>query len=243
MEKTIAIVGSRDASGWAKEFAHTLSFKLALSGVVIVSGLARGIDSAAHLGALEGGRTVAVLGNGMDYYYPVSNKALYERIEREGALVTEFPMGTKPYKRNFPQRNRIISGLSEAVVVVQAPLRSGALITASCALEQGRDVFCVPARPNDRRSEGTNLLIKEGATPITSAEELLQHLGWDHEEGKHIRLPEDEAIIYNTLSSDAMSAEQLLASTKLDAKRVNVALTRLQLQGLIRKRGQFYKRV
>lgn len=174
----VAVVGARAASADGKAVAWTLGGDLARAGVVVVSGLARGIDAAAHEGALDaGGTTVAVLGTGVDVVYPAEHRALAARIAAHGALVSEFPPGTAPRPPHFPLRNRIIAGLSRAVVVVEAGARSGALITAREALDQGRDVMAVPGRVPGGRSAGCHALIRDGAKLVESAVDILQELG------------------------------------------------------------------
>ena len=162
-------MGCRDCSIYGKNVARKLSYDLAKENITIISGLAKGIDAYAHLGALDaGGGTIAVIGNGLDYIYPYENKKIYERIiKNNGLIITEYVIGTKPEKINFPARNRIVSGLSDGVVVVEAKEKSGALITADFALEQGKNVYAVPGNINSFNSYGTNELIKQGAYAIT----------------------------------------------------------------------------
>jgi DNA processing protein len=177
-ERSIAIVGSRAASALGTTLARSLGRDLARAGATIVSGLARGIDTAAHRGALEGeGRTVAVLGSGLDRTYPSENGPLAEAIARKGAVVSEFPLGTAPYKGNFPRRNRVIAGWGRAVVVVEASGRSGALGTARAALDEGRDVLAVPGHPSVSFAEGTNQLIREGAGLVRNASDVAAETG------------------------------------------------------------------
>ncbi|HEX4303935.1 MAG TPA: DNA-processing protein DprA [Rhizomicrobium sp.] len=171
----VAMVGARNASALGRKFANTLARDLAEAGLVVVSGLARGIDAAAHEGALSGG-TCAVVAGGVDVIYPPENKALHERIAQEGCIVSEMPLGQQPQARHFPRRNRIISGLARGVVVVEAAVGSGSLITANYALEQGREIFAVPGSPLDPRARGTNKLIRDGATLTESAEDVLAGL-------------------------------------------------------------------
>jgi DNA processing protein len=174
----VAIVGARAASADGKAVAWTLAGDLARAGLVVVSGLARGIDRAAHDGALDaGGKTVAVLGTGVDVVYPAEHAALAARIASHGALVSELPPGTPPRPAHFPLRNRIIAGLARAVVVVEAGEKSGALITAREALDQGRDVMAVPGRVPGGRYQGSHALIKDGAKLVESAVDILQELG------------------------------------------------------------------
>ena len=173
----IALVGSRKATPYGKTMTERLSSALAESGFTIVSGMARGIDTSAHTGSLaSGGRTIAVLGSGLDKFYPPENRGLMERIASSGYVVSEFPFGTMPNRENFPRRNRVISGLSFGVVVVEAALGSGALITAGSALEQNREVFAVPGNVTSPNSAGTNELIKKGAKLIQNADDVIEEL-------------------------------------------------------------------
>ena len=174
---SISLVGSRDAKDYGRKVGYRLSFQLAQRGLTIVSGLAKGIDTSAHRGALEaGGRTIAVMGNGLSFIYPATNSDLAEKITTSGALISEFPMGVKPKPRNFPRRNRIISGLTLGTVVVEASNRSGALITARLAGEQGREVFAVPGEIFSELSTGTHKLINNGAKLINTVDDLLNEL-------------------------------------------------------------------
>jgi DNA processing protein len=172
----VAVVGARNASANGRRFGRDLAASLGGGGVVIVSGLARGIDAAAHLGGLETG-SVAVVAGGVDVVYPAENRGLHDALARQGAIVAEMPLGTEPQARHFPRRNRIISGMALGVVVVEAAARSGSLITARLALEQGRDVFAVPGSPLDPRCRGTNDLLRHGATLTESADDVLSQLG------------------------------------------------------------------
>jgi DNA processing protein len=174
---SVAIVGARAASATSLEIARRLGRDLAAAGLAVVSGLARGIDAAAHGGALEAGRTVAVLGSGVDVIYPPEHRHLAERVSAAGALVSELPPGTPPRAHHFPMRNRIISGLSLAVVVVEAAARSGSLITARCGLDQGREVMAVPGSALGGRNRGAHALIRDGARLVESAEDVLDELG------------------------------------------------------------------
>jgi len=172
----VAVVGARNASANGRRFCRDLAAALGQGGIVVVSGLARGIDAAAHLGALETG-SVAVVAGGVDVVYPEENRGLHEALAREGAIVAELPLGTEPQARHFPRRNRLISGMALGVVVVEAAARSGSLITARFALEQGRDVFAVPGSPLDPRCRGSNDLLRHGAILTEGAEDVLSHLG------------------------------------------------------------------
>ena len=174
---SISLVGSRNAKDYGRKVSYRLSYQLAQRGLTVVSGFAKGIDTSAHRGALEaGGRTVAVMGNGLSFIYPAANRALVEKIEASGALISEFPIGVKPKPRNFPRRNRIISGLTLGTVVVEASNRSGALITARLAGEQGREVFAVPGEIFSELSTGTHRLINDGAKLISTVDDLFNEL-------------------------------------------------------------------
>ena len=172
----VAVVGARNASANGRRFCRDLAAALGQRDVVVVSGLARGIDAAAHLGALETG-SIAVVAGGVDVVYPEENRGLHEALARQGAIVAELPLGTEPQARHFPRRNRLISGMALGVVVVEAAARSGSLITARFALEQGRDVFAVPGSPLDPRCRGSNDLLRHGAILTEGAEDVLSHLG------------------------------------------------------------------
>ena len=171
---SVAIVGSRNCSEYGKSISRKIAYNLAKQNICVISGLAKGIDKYSHIGALDAtGKTIAVIGSGLDNIYPYENKNLYERIiKNDGLIVTEYVIGTKPCKINFPARNRIISGLSDAIVVVEAGLRSGALITADFGLEQGKEIFAIPGNINSFNSQGTNELIKQGAVLVTKSEDI-----------------------------------------------------------------------
>ena len=172
--KSIAIIGCRNCSRYGMKNAYEFGYGLAKKGICVVSGFARGIDTYSHIGALKaGGPTIAVLGSGLDIVYPPENINLYKRIiQNGGAVITEYPLGTKPEKHHFPARNRIISGLSNGVLVVEAKRKSGTIITVDYALEQGRDVYAIPGNITEETSYGTNELIKEGAIPVTKIEDI-----------------------------------------------------------------------
>jgi DNA processing protein len=183
-ERAVAVVGSRAATALGTAFARSLARDLAAAGLTVVSGLARGIDTAAHLGALDArGRTVAVLGSGLDRLYPPENAALARTIAANGAVVSEFPLGTSPWKGNFPRRNRVIAGWARATVVVEAGARSGALSTARAALDEGREVMAVPGHPSQPSAEGTNALLRDGAALVRGAPDVVAELGLVLREG------------------------------------------------------------
>ena len=224
-KNAVAIVGSRRASRYGLEMGERLGYELALRGLTIVSGMARGIDSSAHRGALKAkGRTIAVMGSGHNDIYPPENKHLHKEIDETGAVITEYENAMAPLPGNFPQRNRIISGLSLGVVVVEAAKNSGALITADLALEQGREVFSVPGKISSLTSEGTNYLIKDGAKLVQTADDILEELNL-HEilplTGKEKDLRDDKisnktkAYIYNSLTDDERRVYKILSDEPL----------------------------
>lgn len=215
-----------------------------------MSGLAIGIDSYAHQAALDnGGRTIAVLGSGLDIIYPSENKALAQRIEKNGALVSEFLFGTEPAAENFPRRNRIISGLCLGVIVVEAPAKSGALLTAQYALEQNREVFAVPGNLGKKTSEGTNNLIRQGAKLVTRAEDILEEIhllapGVGQKVNRTVTdLPPGEDRIYQLLSGEPIHIDKLTADTSLSVSQALAGLLDLELKGLARQlSGKFFVR-
>ena len=243
--RSIAIVGTRHPSFYGRMVTEDLSKKLAMRGFTIVSGLARGIDSAAHKGTLAAkGRTVAVLGCGIDTVYPPENAKLMEEIVNSGAVVTEFPIGTRPDRSNFPRRNRIISGLSLGVVVVEAAKRSGSLITSNFALEQGREVFAVPGKVDSPGSYGTHRLIKDGAKLVQNVDDILEELGMQIRScaekspdagsgGTQLDLKEDEKKVYELLSSDPCHIDVVCGQINLPVGKVSSILMMLEVKGLI----------
>ena len=255
-ELAVALVGSRRASMYGLEMAEKMGYELALRGVTVVSGMARGIDSAAHRGALKArGRTIAVMGSGHGRVYPSENKKLYEEIAKSGAVVTEYEDDVEPLPFNFPQRNRIISGLSLGIVVVEAAKDSGALITADLAAEQGREVFALPGKISSATSSGTNALIKDGARLVQSVDDILEELSIceikdvpeeDKEKlgGKIAKmtkayiynsLTEDERKIYKALSDEPIYIDDILGKTGLAPAMVSKLLLNLQLKRLIQE--------
>jgi DNA processing protein len=234
----IAVVGSRLASIYGMRVAQVLGRDFAASGAVVVSGMARGIDAATHEGALAAdGLTVAVLACGLSHVYPAENRKLADRITRRGALVSEYPMDMKPRREYFPARNRIVSGLSRAVVVVEADEKSGALITADAALEQGRDVYAVPGNVDSACSRGTNRLIKQGAKPVTSAEDVLEECPASARQREDVpALSVEEKEIVTALKNGALSIDSLVDRTGLAAPHALRTLSALRLKGLVHER-------
>jgi DNA processing protein len=233
--RRVAVVGSRGATGSGRSMARDLAHGLAAHGVEVVSGLARGIDGSAHEGALlGGGTTVAVLGSSLDIIYPSEHEGLAAKIEARGALVSELPPGTRPAPAQFPCRNRIIAGLAEAVLVVEAGAKSGALITARVALEEGRDVLAVPGRPGDPLAFGPNLMIRDGATLVRGPEDVLQHLGIDAAPHPAIS-PAKDPILEKLAHSTAKSVDQLAVETGLAPHVLMARLSELELDGRIER--------
>lgn len=231
----VAVVGTRNPSSDGEYVAHRMAWELAAAGVCVVSGLARGIDAAAHRGALEGGGpTVAVLGCGVDVRYPAGHEELADRVASRGALVSEYPPGTPPAKYHFPLRNRIISGLARAVVVVEATLRSGALITADLALEQGREVFAVPGSVLNPRSAGPHWLLREGAGWAERAADVLQALGVPLPSLGVQDLGPAEQRVLDALW-EPRYPDELVAAGLGGASAVNALLVALEVRGLVRR--------
>ncbi len=239
-KKTVAIVGARRCSEYGRAVARRLGERLAKCGVCVVSGLAAGIDSAGHRGALRGGgMTCAVLGCGVDLCYPVSNRELYYDVLEEGGLVSEYSPGTQPLPGFFPARNRIIAGLSDAVVVVEAKSRSGSLITADHALEQGREIYAVPGRMDDALSAGCNMLIRQGAGMIVSVEDFLKELssgtfpGTCPDSFEKLLLEKEEYLVYSCVDLRPKTVEELLLETKLSMPELAAVLFALMRRGFI----------
>ncbi|QPC80852.1 DNA-protecting protein DprA [Phototrophicus methaneseepsis] len=236
----LAIVGTRRATRYGRDATFTISRQLASRGVTIVSGLALGIDTAAHEGALAAnGRTLAILGCGIDITYPRENIELAEKIAQHGAVITEFPVGTPPTGTNFPRRNRILSGLSLGVLVAEAPPQSGALITAETALEQDREVFAIPSNIFNKVGQGSNQLIQEGATLVMNAGDILDALNvayvrvtTKHETERVAPENDTEKQVLNALETDPIHVDDLIRLTGLPSHEVTATLTLLELKGL-----------
>jgi DNA processing protein len=256
----IAIVGSRRTTLYGQEMSRKLAYQLARLGVTVVSGLARGIDTAAHKGALQAkGRTVAVIGCGIDVVYPPENKKLADEIvEKGGAVVTEFPFGVKPDRQNFPMRNRIISGWSLGVVVVEANLKSGALITAAQAAEQGRQVFAVPGRADSILSRGANKLIKDGAKLTEDVEDVLTEFEYllprkpesaEAAEPRNggteaaLKLSETEAKVMALIGQEEIAIDEIIRGSGLTSAAVSATLLGLEMKRIVRQLpGKLYVR-
>lgn len=249
----IAVVGSRAATVYGKNVAYNLGKSLADYKIVVVSGMARGIDREAHEGALSNnGDTIAVLGSGIDVIYPWENKILYERICEKGLVMSEFPPGSSPEPGNFPMRNRIISGLSRGVVVVEARLKSGALITADFALEQGKDVFAVPGPIKSQASAGTNNLIKQGALMFSGIEDIIAEYpdlmpspaNTDYKQPELVLLDDKESVIIEHIGCEPCHFDSLLKITGFDIGQLSSILLDLELKGIVKLiPGNYYVKI
>jgi len=238
----VAVVGARACSAYGRQVARGLGRDLAAAGLVVVSGLARGIDAEAHRGALEaGGVTVAVLGCGIDRDYPAAHRELARQVAATGLVVAEYAPGVEPAPWRFPARNRIIAGLCAATVVVEARERSGALITADFALEEGREVFAVPGEITNALSAGANALLRLGATPLTCAQDVLESYGLTHRVAAAAALGEAAAAVLERVRASALGADELSRLTGLAAGELAVALTELELAGAVREEDGVYR--
>jgi DNA processing protein len=234
---SIAIVGSRRASIYGLSCAGKFAVELAQRGFTIVSGMARGVDSYAHRGALKGnGRTIAVMGSGFNHIYPPENLELAEGISQNGAVISEFAINTEPFKQNFPRRNRVISGLTLGVLIVEAARNSGALITADFALEQGRDVFALPGKVDSQNSFGTNALIKDGAKLVSSVDDILEEFNiFDPIVKLKPDSTQSEKVLDNLFSDEPISLDEIVERTNMQVGEVSVLLLKLQLKKLIKQ--------
>jgi DNA processing protein len=253
-DKAVAIVGSRSASEYGRRVARDLARGLASLGFTVVSGMARGIDGAAHESALQaGGRTIAVLGSGVERAYPAEHELLYRRIAAGGAVVSELPIGTRPMAFNFPARNRLISGISLGVVVVEATEKSGSLITATLAVEQGREVFAVPGEVGSSRSRGAHRLIRQGAKLVESADDIIEEIApqllertGSATQRAPLVLPQNASdaarTIFALLQENTLQVDQVIERTGMSAAQVLETLLDLELQGLLRQLpGKIYR--
>lgn len=240
---SVAVVGTRRATVYGREATKQLAGGLARAGVTVVSGLARGIDAVAHQAALDaGGRSIAVLGSGVDVVYPAENRRLMQQIIERGAVLSEYALGTPPEASNFPPRNRLISGLSLGVVIVEAASRSGALITADFAAEQGRDVFAVPGNMFNRSSLGCNRLIQQGAKLVLCVEDILEELNLTmvaQQQEVQAAVPENqtESLVLSFLSADPTHVDELVRRTDLSVSEVSSTLALMELKGMVRQVG------
>lgn len=251
-KNSIAVVGARKCSQYGINSAKTLSKNLAEENIVIISGMAKGIDSAAHEGALSSSKenaTIAVLGCGLNCCYPAENRELMEKIISNGMIISEYPPNIKPNPAFFPKRNRIISGLSKGVIIVEAEKKSGSLITADLALEQGRDVFSVPGNITSKLSEGTNNLIKQGAILVTSYEDVLKEFDWNctkstknkvQENKKDFSFTSDEKMVYDCINDKPQSSDIILNKLEISVNTLQYLLAVLELKGAIQKVPQGY---
>jgi len=243
----IAVVGARYATVYGRQVTEGLVLELVNAGLTIISGLARGIDSIAHRAAIDaGGRTIAVLGSGVDLIYPPENKSLAEKIVQNGAVVSEFPLGFPSVPSNFPARNRIISGLSLGVLVTEAAVDSGSLITAGCAAEQGREVFAVPGPVNSKMSVGCNNLIKEGVHPATEAADILQVLDIERKQRQQEtrnqkletkNLTKEERKILELLDGQSKHIDIIVRESGLEIDKVSAALSMMEIRGFVKNYG------
>jgi len=237
----VAIVGTRRFSDYGRQITADLARVLAGYGITVVSGLARGIDGIAHQAALDaGGRTLAVLGSGIDQIYPPEHKKLAERIVNKGALISDYPPGTPPDGSNFPPRNRIISGISKIIVVIEAGKKSGALITAGYAAEQGKEVFAVPGKITSPGSKGANLLIKQGAHPLLSVQDVLDQLNMklvSEQRTVQKTLPSDprEALLFQAVGDEPQHVDDISTLVSLPIEEVTSTLALMELKGMVRK--------
>jgi DNA processing protein len=242
---SIGIVGSRRASIYGLNNAQRFAFELAQKGFTIVSGMARGIDTYSHRGALKAkGRTLAVMGSGFNQIYPPENEKLAEEIAQNGAVISEFPIDTGPFRQNFPRRNRVISGLSLGVLVVEATRNSGALITADFALEQGREVFALPGKVDSGNSFGTNGLIKQGAKLVSCIEDVLEEfnivvspLPQKHGIQNTIQadVNNEESFVYGLISDQPLPLDEIIEKTNMNVPEISAMLLKLEMKKLIRQ--------
>lgn len=254
--QSLAIVGSRHGTSYGIRMTERLAGMLARSRLTIVSGMARGIDTAAHQGTLlAGGRTVAILGSGLDVIYPPENEKIFDQIVERGMVCSEFPPGTLPERQNFPIRNRIISGMALGVVIVEATQKSGSLITARLALDQGREVFAVPGSIESFKSSGTHRLIKQGAKLVEHAQDILEELHWEDspktvevesqvpDQAFRPSLSEAEGQVWDVLSQEPLHVDQIARQVEMGIARILSLLLELELKGLIKQLpGKFFIR-
>lgn len=249
LNKTLAVVGSRRASTNAKDTLTKILCELRNTDVCVVSGLAAGIDTTAHQGALSNNlKTIGVIASGFDFVYPTSNKELYRQIENgNGAIVSEYFPTFQPLQFRFPQRNRIVSGLAYGTLVAEAALRSGALITANLCLEQGRELMCIPGLISNPNTEGIYKLLKQGATMVTCADDILNALDWEVKAEKQLKInlnlfSDDEKKILDSIKIEPKGFDAISAETSLDSESILFAITTLELNGAVKQiEGEKYK--
>jgi len=237
----VGVVGTRNITAYGKKVTNSIVSELVVSDLTIVSGLARGVDSIAHQQTInDGGRTIAVLGNGIDFVYPPENKKLADMICEKGSVISEFSIGTNPDAGNFPQRNRIISGLSHGTVVIEAGNRSGAILTALNAVDQNREVFAVPGRLTDKMSIGCNRLIRNGATPAESGSQILEHIRSQLfsprnpiQQKMKLDLTKEEHSLIDLLEDDPMHIDDIVSNSKLELTQALTMLLKLELKGAV----------
>ena len=245
-ERIIAVVGTRNPSSYGKLCCEYMIKKMSKANITIVSGFAKGIDSIAHkTSLLTGTKTIAVIASGLDIIYPASNLSLYKEIEEKGLILTEYEAGTKPFKGNFPQRNRIIAALSKGVIVVESKDRGGSLITADLALEYNRDVYAIPGDIFSEYSKGCNNLIRDAkAKSLSNIKELLEDYNWESkEEVNHLNLTKNQKLILDSLSSEK-NLDRILEETKIEETEILSELITLEIMGLIKSiAGGRYKKI
>ena len=251
-EKSIAIIGSRVCTPEGAKFAEKFANKLSKSGICIISGMAKGIDTAAHIGALKaGGKTIAVLGGGFNHIFPEENKGLFLKIiENGGTVVSEYSENTKPSQKGFVQRNRIVSGLSMGVLIIEAKHRSGTSITANFARKQGRKIFCIPHSLEQKEGIGTNRQIKNGAKLVTTPQEIIDELQIKVEGIKNIEkeieiinIPEEYMSVYKYITEKPINIDEICKKTKMEISKVNYILTMMELESYIKQLpGKFFVR-
>ena len=242
----IAVIGSRCNTEYGEKYATKFSKELAKQGLTIISGMAVGIDGFAHKGALSvGGKTIAVLGSGFNNIYPEENKELFKQIiENDGAIITEYEPDVKPNSENFPKRNRIVSGLSKGVLVIEAVYRSGTSITAKLAQSQGRKVFCIPSNLERKNGVGTNQLIKEGASLVTNIDDILNAIKVERTaENNAVKIPAEYLPIYEVLEDEPMNVNVICKKLKTDISSINANLMLMELEGYIKSLpGNYYEK-
>ena len=247
LERTVAFVGSRRASAAGKDSVSRIIKELGNTDICIVSGLAEGIDAASHRAAIENNlKTIGVIASGFDFKYPASNRDLYEKLENGcGAVVTEYFPTFEPIKFRFPQRNRIVTGLSYGTVVGEAAIKSGALISANLTLEQGRELMCIPGAINNKNTEGVYKLLKNGATMVTSSEDILNALNWEIQSAQKDKkeIPEKYSVIYNLISVEPKCFDEIQTETGIETDELLTLLTMMEIEGYIEQTdGDRYKR-